>query len=128
MLKSIKTLGAAAVLAIAACGGGAPAEPPAPPVFNPAGTYDVNIAAQGMSLGGVLEILGSPDAGYTGSIDTDMGGASVDSIEVSGQIVSFFVPEANAMVELTFDGDAFSGSISGDMGDATITGTKREGG
>ena len=35
---------------------------------------------------------------------------------------------AKAMVELTFDGDAFSGSISGDMGDATITGTKRQGG
>ena len=113
---------------LVACGGGPPPEPPAPPPLDPVGLYDVMIEAQGMSLGGVLEITGDADAGYSGSIDTDMGGAVISNIEVVGQEVTFFVPDASAEVRLVFDGDEFTGGISGGMGDALITGVRRQGG
>jgi hypothetical protein len=118
----------ALLLVAAACGGGPPPEPPAPPPLDPTGLYDVAIEAQGMSLTGVLEITGDAESGYRGSIDTDMGGATISGIEVIGQEVVFTVPDAGAEVRLVFEGDDFTGGISGGMGDALITGTRRQGG
>ncbi|MBT8336605.1 MAG: hypothetical protein KJO11_08370 [Gemmatimonadetes bacterium] len=115
------------VLVLAACGGGPPPEPPAPPPLDPTGLWDVMVEAQGMSLTGVMEISGDADAGYTGSIDTDMGGAALSDIEVLGQEVVFVIPDAGAEVRLVFEGDEFTGGISGAMGDAFITGMRRDG-
>ena len=115
------------VLVLAACGGGPPPEPPAPPPLDPTGLWDVMVEAQGMSLTGVMEISGDADAGYTGSIDTDMGGAALSDIEVIGQEVVFVIPDAGAEVRLVFEGDEFTGGISGAMGDAFITGMRRDG-
>ncbi len=113
---------------LAACSG-APAEPPAPPPLNPAGTYDIAIEAEGMSMAGTLTIEGSPDAGYSGYISTDMGGADITNVTVEGQTVTFEVniPEAQILFEVVFDGDAFSGGFDGTMGAGTISGKKRQG-
>jgi hypothetical protein len=127
MLRRIAPTALLAVV-FAACGGGPPPEPPAPPPLDPVGVYDVTVEAQGMSLGGVMSIEGSAEAGYTGSIDTEMGGASIVDIEVVGQEVTFSIPEASAQVRLVFDGSEFSGGLSGAMGDALIFGTRRDGG
>jgi hypothetical protein len=120
--------GSLLVLVLAACGGGPPPQPPAPPPLDPTGVWDVMVEAQGMSLTGVMEITGDADAGYVGTIDTDMGGASISGIEVVGQEVMFSIPDAGAEVRLVFEGDEFTGGISGAMGDALITGMRRTGG
>ena len=119
--------GSLLVLVLAACGGGPPPEPPAPPPLDPTGVWDVMVEAQGMSLTGVMEITGDAETGYTGNIDTDMGGAAISGIEVIGQEVVFSIPDAGAQVRLVFEGDEFTGGISGAMGDALITGMRRDG-
>jgi hypothetical protein len=118
---------------LSACAGNPTAEPPAPaaaPVpaaLDPTGTYDILVTAQGMEIGGVLTIRGSADAGYTGNIDTEMGGAAITDITVDGQTMTFSVPDAGAIVEVIFEGDEFEGQMSGGMGEATIQGVKRSG-
>lgn len=126
MRRSLASLPLLSLL-VAACGG-PPPEPPAPPPLDPVGVYDVMIEAEQMSLTGILSIEGSADTGYTGSIDTDMGGAAVTDIQVVGQEVTLTVPDAGAQMRLVFEGDGFSGGISGAMGNALIYGTRRSGG
>jgi len=117
----------ALVLVFAACGGGAPPEPPAPPPLDPTGTYALSIQGDGMQVGGSMTIRESP-SGYTGSIDTDMGGAALADITVSGDEMTFSVPEAGVSFHVVFDGDTFTGGFDGAMGVGTIRGTKRGGG
>lgn len=118
----------ALAVVLAACSGGPPPEPPAPPPLDPTGVYDVMIEAQGQSITGVMSIEGSAEAGYTGSVDTEMGGAAVTDIQVVGQEMTFSVPEAGVQARLIFEGDGFTGGMTGGMGDALIFGTKRTGG
>ena len=106
--------------------GGPPPEPPAPPPLDPTGSYTITIDAEGTQLGGYLVIRESP-SGYSGSIDTDMGGAALSDIAVDGQTVTFSVPDAGVYFEVTFAGDGFSGSFGGDMGAGSIVGVKRAG-
>lgn len=119
-------LPALAVL-LTACAGGPPPEPPAPPPLDPTGVYDIMVEAQGQSISGVMSIEGSAEAGYTGSVDTEMGGAAMADIAVVGQEVTFTVPEAGVQARLVFEGNGFTGGITGAMGDALIFGTKRDG-
>jgi len=105
----------------------APAPPPPPPpaAFDPAGTYDFTVNAQGMELGGVLVVNGSPDAGYTGNMSTDMGGGRISNVTMDGHTMTFTLPDFGVDFELIFEGDEFSGIASGAMGDADIYGVKR---
>ena len=103
-----------------------PGQPPAPPPLDPTGTYSINIDAEGMQIGGSLVIRGTAEA-YTGSIDTDMGGAALADIAVDGNQVSFTVPEAGVSFQLTFEGEGFNGTFDGAMGTGYITGTRRAG-
>ncbi len=107
-----------------ACGG-APAEPPAPPPLDPTGTFDLTIVGDGMNIGGSLVIRSAAD-GYTGSIDTDMGGAGISDIAVAGQEVSFTIPEAGVSFQLLFDAEGFTGTFDGAMGAGSIVGVKKE--
>ena len=117
-------------LLMSACAGvgAAPATPAAPVALDPTGTWDVSIDAGGMSIGGTMFIEGSATDGYSGRIDTDMGGAILPEIVVDGQTATFYVAEANATVTLEFDGDEFTGEMDGDMGAGTLSGTRRPGG
>ena len=65
------------------------------------------------------------ESGYTGSIEADMGGASMPDITVSGQDMTFYIPDADIPVVVTFADDGFSGSIGGALGEAVIVGKKR---
>ena len=112
-------------LILGACAAGPPPEPPPPPPLDPVGTYDLSIGIEGMEILGVLVIRGSAEDGYTGSIDTEMGGAAIADITVEGQTVIFSIPEVGAGAELLFEGDTFSGWVVGDMGEASMSGTKR---
>jgi len=114
-------------LVAAACSQGPPPEPPPPPPLNPVGVYNVTIDAQGTQMGGSLTINGEAGA-YTGSIETDLGGAPLSEIEVAGQEVTFLIdiPEASLAFTLTFEDDSFTGEFDGSMGYGTISGTKRE--
>ena len=114
-------------LMLSACSAGPPPAPPAPPPFDPVGTYDFTIAAEGMEIGGTMIISGSAEEGYTGSVDTDMGGAGITNIVVEGQTLTFSIPEADADVQIVFDGDSFSGGMAGSMGGGDFFGTKRKG-
>ena len=114
-------------LVLAACAGGPPPEPPGPPPLDPVGTYDFTVAAEGMELVGVMIIQGSAEEGYTGSVDTEMGAGALTNIVVDGQVMSFFIPEADADVRIVFDGDNFSGGMEGAMGAADFFGSKRPG-
>ena len=126
MFKRLTTAVALGLL-VSACAGGAPAEPPAPPPFNPSGTYDITVAAEGMEIGGVMTIAGNADEGFTGSVDTEMGGAVLSDIMLDDQTMTFFFPEADADVTIVFEGDSFSGGMTGAMGGADFFGTKRKG-
>lgn len=105
---------------------GAPAEPPVPPPLNPTGTFNLTIVGEGIQIGGSLVIRSAAD-GYTGSIDTDMGGASISDITVAGQELSFTVPEAGVSFQLLFEGEGFTGTFDGAMGPGSIVGVRREG-
>ena len=126
----IKRLTTATVLGflLSACAGGPPPEPPGPPPFDPVGTYDFVVAGEGFELTGVMVIRGSAAEGFTGSVDTEMGGATLTDIAVDGQTMTFYIPDADAAVEIVFEGDRFSGGMSGGMGGADFYGTKRRGG
>jgi hypothetical protein len=114
-------------LLVTACAGGAPPEPPAPAPIDPAGTYDIVVVAEGMEVTGVMVIRGSAEAGYTGNIDTDMGGAAIYDIEVEGDTLRFSIPDAGMTAEVVFEGMEFTGWLAGDMGDASVQGVKRSG-
>ena len=126
MIKRLTTAAAFGFL-MSACAGGPPPEPPAPPPLDPTGTYDISVAAEGMEITGVMIIQGSAEEGYTGSVDTEMGGAALSNIIVDGQTMTFYIPEADADVQVVFEGDDFSGGMVGVMGDAGFYGTKRKG-
>ena len=124
-------LSAALGFLLTACAGGppaAPAAPAAPPPLDPTGTYDITVSAQGMEIGGVLIIEGSAETGYTGRVDTDMGGGAISNVTVDGQTMTFSIADAGADVEVIFDGDELSGFLAAAMGDADIYGVKRSGG
>ena len=122
-LATAVTLG----LVLSACAGGPPPEPPAPPPLDPTGTYDFSVNAQGMEILGVITIRGSAEAGYTGTVDTDMGGAVLADIAVNGETMTFTIPEAGVSAEVVFNGQEFTGSMRGAMGDSTVSGKKRSG-
>ena len=124
MIKRITTAAAIGLL-LSACAGGPPPEPPPPPPLDPTGTFDIAISFDGGELSGMLVIRGSAEEGYTGSIDTDMGGAALADIMVDGQTVTFYIPDADAVVEVVFEGDGFSGGVDGALGAASLSGTKR---
>ncbi len=126
MLRHLATA-SALTLFLAACAGGPPPEPPPPPPADPAGTWNVSVALEGMDISGVLSIRGSAEDGYTGSIDTDIGGASIANVSVDGQTVTFTIPDAGVDVALFFDGDGFTGELGGAMGVGSIRGVKRAG-
>ena len=121
-LVSVLSLG----LVLGACGGGAPAEPPEPPPFDPTGDYSVTIEAQGMSIGGSMTISGAEDA-YSGSIDTEMGGAAMSDVVLTGNEMTFSLPDVGVSFRITFEGDEFTGEFDGAVGAGTIYGI-REGG
>ena len=126
MIKRFVTTAALGLL-LSACAAGPPPEPPAPPPFDPTGTYDFTIAAEGMEFGGTMIIAGNVEEGFTGNVDTEMGGAVLADITLDGQTMTFFIPEADADVSITFDGDSFTGGMNGAMGGADFYGTKRIG-
>jgi len=121
-------LAAALGFLVTACASGAPPEPPAPEPLDPTGTYDVVVAAQGMEITGVMEIMGSAEAGFTGNIDTDMGSAAIYDIEVAGDTLRFSIPDAGMTAQVVFEGMEFTGWLAGEMGDASMQGVKRSGG
>ncbi|UCD23302.1 MAG: hypothetical protein JSW51_09615 [Gemmatimonadota bacterium] len=104
-----------------------PAPEPEPAAFDPTGTYDIVVTAQGMEIGGVMTIEGSAAEGYKGYIDTEMGGAALLNVVLGGLTMTFEIPDAGMVAEIIFEGDEFSGDMSGGMGDATIQGVKRSG-
>jgi hypothetical protein len=81
-----------------------------------------------MEIGGVLVIQGSAEAGYTGNIDTEMGGGAISNVVVEGRTMTFSLYEFGVDAELDFEGDGFVGWVAGSMGDADIYGVKRSGG
>ncbi len=130
-MKRRLVLSAAFGFLLTACAGGPapePVAPPAPPPLDPTGTYDITVSAQGMEIGGTLVIGGSSAAGYTGSIDTEMGGAALADVVLDGQTMTFSIPEGGMSAEVTFEGDELTGWMAGGMGDADIIGVKRSGG
>jgi len=116
----------ALTVALGACAAGAPPEPPPPPPFNPAGDYSVTIEAQGMSIGGSMSLQGTIEA-LTGSIDTEMGGAALADIVLTGNDMTFSIPDVGISFMLTFDGDEFTGEFDGAMGAGIIYGTRDSG-
>ena len=111
----------ALTLVLGAC---APPAPPPPPPLDPTGTYAISIDAQGQQIRGTVIISGTARA-YTGSIDTDMGGASLADIVVDGNRVTFTIPEAGVAFQVVFEGAGFTGTFDGAMGAGNIVGTKR---
>ncbi len=114
-------------LLLSACSGGPPPEPPAPPPLDPVGTYDFVVVIEGTELAGVMSIRGSAEEGYAGSVDTDMGSATVTEVMVDGQVMTFYIPDVDVGVRVTFDGDTFTGAMTGAMGTGDFYGTKRMG-
>jgi hypothetical protein len=124
MLKGFTTAITLGLL-LSACAGGPPPAPPPPPPLDPTGTYDIIVAFEGGELRGVVSIRGSAEAGYTGTVDTDMGGAALAGIRVDGRTLYFSVPEAGVTAQVVFTEDQFTGTMQGDMGVTSLSGRKR---
>jgi hypothetical protein len=124
MLKGFATSITLAFL-LSACAGGPPPAPPPPPPLDPTGTFDIVVAFDGGELRGVVYIRGSADTGYSGTVDTDMGGAAMAGIRVEGQTLYFTIPEAGVTAQVVFADDQFTGTMQGDMGFANLSGRRR---
>ncbi len=116
---------AALMLTFAACAGGPPPEPAAPPPFNPAGTYDFSMSIQGQSLDGVLVIAGTPEAGFTASVSSQMGETDLGRVRLMDRTMTFTIPEVDASGEVVFEGEGFTGAMSTAMGSIPMNGTRR---
>ena len=94
------------------------------------GTWDVE-ADMGMAF--VFEFTMEEEE-ISGKMSFDMGDAEVSDIAIEENTVTFTVTiDANGQImeiggEIEIDGDSFSGFLSSDMGETTITGTKRKDG
>lgn len=114
---------------LAACSGGTPAmEAPAP--WSPVGTYEYTTVAQGMTIGGTLEIteVAGVLAGLI-TVDPGMGipPMPAETIEVAGNEVTMTADAGGNVIFLQFlvaDDDTIEGawSMAGDGGD--ISGRK----
>jgi len=124
MLKGLTTTITLGFL-LSACAGGPPPAPPPPPPLDPTGIYDIYVAFEGGDLLGAMTIRGSAEAGYTGTVDTDMGGAALAGVRVEGQTLYFSVPEAGVTAQVVFTDDQFTGTMQGDMGVASLSGRRR---
>jgi len=114
------------LLLLAACSGGAPAEPPAP-VFTPVGSWSFMVDVQDQTLTGTMRIAGSERMGWTGSMISEMGEAMMSDIQVMGTMLRFSLPQFDgASGRVRFEGDVFEGSISTDMGMIPIRGMRRD--
>jgi hypothetical protein len=115
-------------LFLAACAGtGEPAPPPGPPPLNLVGVYECTMSGEGQELPMTMTFSGSEGA-YTGSIDTEMGGATMEDIAVDGNLVTFWVsPDPNFSIyfALDFEGDSFTGTLDGGEFVADVYGKKR---
>lgn len=112
------------MLAVAACSGGPPPEPPAP-VFDPGGTWSFSADVQGQTLQGTMRITGSEEEGWGGRLSSEMGETAMSAVRVDGTTLRFSIPEFGADGRLAFDGDTFSGEIGTETGGVPISGTRR---
>jgi hypothetical protein len=110
-------------LTLSACAG-PPPEPPAPPPLDPTGSFRVTLDMEGQGISGSM-VIRETETGYSGSIDTDMGGAGMVDIVVSGDELTFFILEIEGTFTVVFEGDEFSGGFESAMGAGTIRGVKR---
>jgi hypothetical protein len=121
-VKRLTTL-FALVMIVASCGG-PPPEPPAPPPLDPTGSFSVSVDVQGQMVSGTM-VIRETQSGYSGSIDTDMGGAAMSNVMVAGNTVTFDLPDVGVSVEIIFEGEGFSGTFDGAMGAGAISGVRR---
>lgn len=114
------------IVFLAACSGGPPPEPPAPPPLDPVGTYDCMAAVEGMEVALTLTITGEEGA-YSGSVNSEMGPASVANIVVQGNEMTFTVDSPDMLVffAVVFEGDSFTGEFDVDGMMGYISGKKR---
>lgn len=114
------------IVFLAACSGGPPPEPPAPPPLDPVGTYDCMAAVEGMEVALTLTITGEEGA-YSGSVNSEMGPASVTNIVVQGNEMTFTVDSPDMLVffAVVFEGDSFTGEFDVDGMMGYISGKKR---
>lgn len=91
---------------------------------DPVGTFDMIVSRpdDADTLLVRLTIEGTPDVGFSGSVEADMVSAKVTSIAVDGSALIFVIPSAGADVRLDFKGDDFTGSMSLARGDVHVRG------
>jgi hypothetical protein len=80
-----------------------------------------------MTIAAVMVIRGSAQAGYTGTIDSEMGSAAISDIRVDGQTLRFSIADVGLEAQVTIEGDSLSGGMTGAMGEAGVVGKKRPG-
>jgi hypothetical protein len=115
-------------LVVAACAGGmSGASAPAPPPFDPSGTYDARVDVEGEVLTASLTISSTSD-GYSGSMGmAEVGTIPLTDIVVTGDQMTFWVtnPYGRFSVSLAFEGDKFTGTFESEMMGGYLSGTKR---
>ena len=110
--------------------GGGGGEPPAVDIT---GTWDVEISAQGMSIGFEM-VVTQEGADLSGTLSSEMGDAQITKGAVSGSSVTFTVEGIGGGESVTFSGsvqgDRMRGSGSGGemIGSIAFTATRRPGG
>lgn len=105
-----RKLGVLSLVLLAACAS-APADM-GPPPLDPVGTYTLTVMIQGSAVNGQMRIRGEPGS-YTGAVYTDFTGElPINSVSVDGNrmFISAGTPDGPVDVEITFDGDTFTGT------------------
>lgn len=121
-------LGVLSVLFLAACASAGRSD--AGPVdVDPVGAYTLTTMIQGTPVSGQMRIAGEPGA-YTGAVYTSFTGElPIRSVSVDGSrvLITASTPDGPVDVQVTFDGDAFSGTwmLGADTG--TIEGRRVSG-
>ena len=97
---------------------------------DPVGVWEWEVDFQGQIVGGTFEISGD-DGNWAGVGNTDMGPATITSVEVDGNVILLTLEapggEGEVIIEMTVEGDEFTGVGMLGYDEFVINGRRRTG-
>lgn len=122
-------LALAATVVMAACAPAAEPVPPAPPPFDPVGTYDFSTQVEGTPIAGSMVVHRDAQGALVARITTPITGEFAASVTVEGRRLALRGNAGDGVIAMTMtvaDDDTVTGTWSVDTGESgTFTGKRR---